>query len=204
MPLSVVLPAPLPSIWHPEASSLLQTAINLSSNFSLTFSLGNNWIQQYVFWVNMSIFQGISVIAFSIIQVQGLWSSWIFVSLSPVIVLIIIVRTGLGWRARFCVWWVALASEGLWAWCALPISHQPAQLPTNTLCSPLDLRAHPRTRLGPEGKLLLWLRSNYKPRGWGMSESAFSKVKLSGCEVVPSLGDVIGAHLVMQIYLLLI
>lgn len=42
MPLSVGLPAPLPSLWHPVASPLLQTVISLSCNFSLTFPLGNN------------------------------------------------------------------------------------------------------------------------------------------------------------------
>lgn len=44
MPLSVGLPAPLPSIWHPEASFLLHTVISLSCNCSLTFPLGNKWI----------------------------------------------------------------------------------------------------------------------------------------------------------------
>lgn len=139
MPLSADLPAPLPSFWHPEASSLLHSVISISCNFSLTFPLGNNWIQQHVFWVNMSIFWGISLIAFSLIQVQGLWPSWIFVSLSSVVVLIAIVRPGLSWRSRrqvqvLCV----VPSEGLLAPWALPLSHCRRRSP-GTRSAPLQI-----------------------------------------------------------------
>lgn len=79
----------------------------------------------------MSIFQGISLSAFSIIQVQGLWSSWIFVSLSSVVVLIAIVRMlmylflvpGLSWRSR---------SQVL---CVLCPSVTACAAPQSTLCS---------------------------------------------------------------------
>lgn len=81
--------------------------------------------------MNTSIFQGISLSAFSIIQVQGLWSSWIFVYLSSVVVLIAIVRMlmylflvpGLSWRSR---------SQVL---CVLCPSVTACAAPQSTLCS---------------------------------------------------------------------
>lgn len=96
----------------------------------------------------MSIFQGLSVTTFGIIQVQGLWSPWVFVSLSSVVVLITIVRIGLSWRTRsqaLCVvgclslsWAVSLVCSARQSpACATPREH--ALLTFGSESSPMHL-----------------------------------------------------------------